>query len=98
MLHITGSNSSPTPIGRKKGIGRTNGESSRSTTMENYSSTFGSRFRRSGSWEVTGTPATYKDGLISEDFGESSSCNSIVNRSMIAHLISIQLLEHFGGK
>lgn len=79
--------------------------------MANYSSTYGSRSRRAGSGEVARTPATCEDGpsgevartpvtcedgLTSEDFGESSSCNSIVNKSMIAHLISSQLLEHFG--
>ena len=39
---------------------------------------------------------TRKDELTSKDFGESFSCNSIGNKSMIAHLISSQLLQHFG--
>ena len=46
--------------------------------------------------EVARTAVTCEDELISEDSSESSSRNSIVNNSMIAHLISSQLLEHFG--
>ena len=38
---------------------------------------------------------TCEDELTSEDFGEPSGCNSIVKKSMIAHLISRWLLEHF---
>ena len=78
--------------------------------MKSYCSNYGSRSRRAGSGkvactyedgplgEVARTLVTYKDGLTSEDLGESSSCNSIVNKSIISHLISSQLLEQFGGK
>ena len=45
---------------------------------------------------VQATSSICKDGLTSEDFGKSSSGNSIVNKSIIACLISSQLLEHFG--
>ena len=41
------------------------------------------------------SPVTSEDGLTSEDFGESSSHSSIVNKSMITQLISNQLIEHF---
>ena len=41
------------------------------------------------------TPVICEDGLTSENLGESSHCNSVVNKSTIAHLISNEYLEHF---
>ena len=56
---------------------------------------YGKCSRRAGSAGETRTPATCENGLISEDFGESSSCNSIVNKSIIVHLTSSQLIKYF---
>ena len=47
-----------------------------------------------GSWHET--LATCEDGLTFEDFGESSSCNSIVNKSSIAYFQSA--IRTFWGK
>ena len=47
------------------------------------------------SGEVECTLLTCEDGLTSEDLGKSSSCNSIVNKSMIENLAYSQLLENF---
>ena len=47
------------------------------------------------SGEMARTSVICEDRLISEDFSESSYCNSVVNKSVISHLISNQYLEHF---
>ena len=62
----------------------------------NYTSTYGSHSRSAGSGEVACTPVACENGLTSEDFGESSSYRSIVNKYMTAYRISSQLLQHFG--
>ena len=49
------------------------------------------------SGEVAQIPITYEDRLTSENFNKSSTCNSTVKKSMIAYLVSSELLgeNHF---
>ena len=47
-------------------------------------------------WSWHKTPVGCEIGPISQDLGESSRCNSIINKIMIEHLLFSQLLEHFG--
>lgn len=65
--------------------------------MENYSSTYGSRSRRAGSGEVARTPVTCEAGpSTGGSVDELSYCNAIIDKAVVAGLLSRKLQEHFG--